>query len=59
MNLRNRWKSAAHCVETILANFAVVGLALAAFEQKIYPSIYFASCAAVAAIIIAWTVPHD
>ena len=57
--MKKRWISVAHCVETILGNFAVVGLAVAAYEQKIWPAFPVAVCAALAAIIFAWVVPHD
>ena len=57
--MKKRWISAAHCVEMILGNFAVVGLALAAYEQKIWPAFPLAVNAAVLAIFLAWMVPHD
>ena len=57
--MKKRWISLAHCAETILANFAVVGLALAAYEGKMWPILHIAAGTAVGALILSWVVPHD
>ena len=57
--MKKRWLSLAHCAETILANFAVVGLAMAIYQKEPLPVLPIAIGAAVAALIISWMVPHD
>jgi preprotein translocase subunit Sec61beta len=55
----NRWKSLERCAEGMLSNFAVVGIGLALYEQKLWPALIIGSCAAVAALLIAWGINHD
>ena len=58
--MKKRWSSLARCSETILGNFAVVGLALAFYQQSQSLSVWlYANGAAIAALLLAWGVPHD
>ncbi len=54
-----RWKSASRCVEGMLSNFAVIGIGLALYEQRVWPALAIGASAAMAACIIAWSVNHD
>src|SRR5574344_1181507 len=58
-SMQNRWKSLARCAEGMLSNFAVVGIGLALYEQKWWPALAIGTGAAVAALIIAWSITHD
>jgi len=57
--MKKRWLSLAHCAETILGNFAVVGLAMAVYQKESLPALPIAAGAAVAALLLSWMVPHD
>ncbi|MDR2669271.1 MAG: hypothetical protein LBC14_04880 [Desulfovibrio sp.] len=55
----NRWKSLARCAEGMLSNLAVVGIALALFEQKWWPAFAIGAGTAAVALILAWSVRND
>lgn len=59
MNNPKRWKAAALSIKAMLENFAVIGAALAAYEQKLWPAWPMAIVSALLAVIIAYGVPHD
>lgn len=57
--MNDRWKSVARCAEGMLSNLAVVGIGLALFEQKWWPTLAIGTMTAAAALLIAWKVNHD
>ena len=57
--MKKRWLSLAHCAETILGNFAVVGLAMAIYQKAVWPALPIAAVTAFVALLLSWMVPHD
>jgi len=57
--MKKRWLSLARCAETILGNFSVVGLALAIYQDALWPTLAIAAGTALVALLLSWMVPHD